>query len=648
MDRTAMPSSVAIRRLFQDPDASLRAHHDAQASSHTEYCAVLFLLLHQGADIPKASRARILAAAWARRDYELADALLARDEAFSLPQVLAALAMLDAPRRARQLRAKLATARASRASKLREQINELEREDDVGSLSGALAKRVRAWVRTIPAATLSAWALSMPREPWVQLADMVHLNPNTDFAAAESDAADAGGGRAAGRGGGRGRVRARPEPAGTFLDVMFGKPPREGTAMHACQSISAENVAEVCARYDLPYSFVRTKVPSLPPDVRCRIASYMPVDQLIWYHEELACPEVDAVLLKRLRAGEHPRQMPYGKIMERLLYLRSRHREIADELLPIAEERLREIHVALEPPVLCAGDASGSMEVAIRCATVIGSVLSCVTSADLQFFNDKVFAPPVVPRTVAQVLQVTETVNADCSTAPAAVLLPLLQKKKPVKFLIVVTDEGENQVVNGEYFAPMFLKYRNQVSPDCTAVFVSFLDNPSFKGQMVTALEKLGVVPLQFRLDGRRPDLTKLDALLGLLASESSHFPRMVQLLCECASGKPSHVRAILERLKSPLVFDAPEAAPAAAAAAPTGGKKKNKRNKKKGGQQEAPEMQQQQQSSGLCVVCMDKAADTVFLECTHMCTCGACAALMKDCPVCRQKIARAVRVMKP
>lgn len=48
---------------------------------------------------------------------------------------------------------------------------------------------------------------------------------------------------------------------------------------------------------------------------------------------------------------------------------------------------------------------------------------------------------------------------------------------------------------------------------------------------MVTALENMGVVPLQFKLDGKRPDLTKLDSILGLLASESSFFSQQVQKL---------------------------------------------------------------------------------------------------------------------
>jgi len=92
----------------------------------------------------------------------------------------------------------------------------------------------------------------------------------------------------------------------------------------------------------------------------------------------------------------------------------------------------------------------------------------------------------------------------------------------------VVTDEVENGKFNGQwYFPDLFLRYYQEVYPS-KIVFVSFLENPNNKGRMVTALENMGIEVLQFRLDGRRPDLTKLDTLLGLLSSESSHFPLQV------------------------------------------------------------------------------------------------------------------------
>ena len=68
---------------------------------------------------------------------------------------------------------------------------------------------------------------------------------------------------------------------------------------------------------------------------------------------------------------------------------------------------------------------------------------------------------------------------------------------------------------------------------------VSFLEDPNSKGRMVRALESFGIVPLQFRLDSKRPDLTKLDSLLGLLSAETNFFAIQANALAQTyTSGK--------------------------------------------------------------------------------------------------------------
>lgn len=54
---------------------------------------------------------------------------------------------------------------------------------------------------------------------------------------------------------------------------------------------------------------------------------------------------------------------------------------------------------------------------------------------------------------------------------------------------------------------------------------------------MVQALENMGLVPLQFRLDANRPDLQKLDSLLGLLATESSTFTSQITAIASQLQG---------------------------------------------------------------------------------------------------------------
>ena len=70
-------------------------------------------------------------------------------------------------------------------------------------------------------------------------------------------------------------------------------------------------------------------------------------------------------------------------------------------------------------------------------------------------------------------------------------------------------------------FAPLFKKYQDEVYP-ARLVFVSFLSSQHGNAPMQRELEQQGIkVPLQFRLDQYRPDLCKLDNLLGMLAQEA-------------------------------------------------------------------------------------------------------------------------------
>jgi len=49
--------------------------------------------------------------------------------------------------------------------------------------------------------------------------------------------------------------------------------------------------------------------------------------------------------------------------------------------------------------------------------------------------------------------------------------------------------------------------------------------------------------------------------------------------------------------------------------------------------------------SDGECVICEEKKADTALVECGHMLFCGDCAGKLKECPVCRQKVVKCIRI---
>ena len=45
------------------------------------------------------------------------------------------------------------------------------------------------------------------------------------------------------------------------------------------------------------------------------------------------------------------------------------------------------------------------------------------------------------------------------------------------------------------------------------------------------------------------------------------------------------------------------------------------------------------------CVICNDGERSFVFLPCSHVVACAACAAPLEDCPICRVEIAQKVSI---
>ncbi len=262
---------------------------------------------------------------------------------------------------------------------------------------------------------------------------------------------------------------------------------------------------------------------SLTLAMKRTVATYSSIDTLLWYHEELQSSSVDDILASRLS-----REVPsfgYGKLMERILYAQSQGYPFMEKLIPIAEAKLRSTTLPLDRPVVVCGDASSSMKVAVETATIISSLLTALTNAELRFFTHANLVPPLQPRTIRQVLNVAQTIEAKGNTAPAACLYESYQKKEIVKFFVVVTDEEENQACcNGDRWAELFEKYRKEVSPEAQVVLVSFLRNPKDVGRMMEQMGKMEVKPLQFKLNRHKPDLTKLDAFLALMSAESQEF----------------------------------------------------------------------------------------------------------------------------
>ena len=82
------------------------------------YASVLVVLLDINVDLSHASKSRILAAAWGRRDHILAEHLLSLKKTFQLPEVVRAIRILDTPRKIRQLEKKYQKTKSKKKANL--------------------------------------------------------------------------------------------------------------------------------------------------------------------------------------------------------------------------------------------------------------------------------------------------------------------------------------------------------------------------------------------------------------------------------------------------------------------------------------------------------------------------------------------------
>ena len=215
--------------------------------------------------------------------------------------------------------------------------------------------------------------------------------------------------------------------------------------------------------------------------------------------------------------------------MERLLKFRELNAlNLYSLIIPFAESDLTKFKSTLPSPVAVIGDASSSMSVAVKTSTIIASLLATICQAKLTFFNSANFESKLKdPKDVKDVLEIAHSTQASGSTSPAASLIPYFNRKEVIKTLIIVTDEEENTnatCINGKSwnFFDLFMEYRRTVYP-ASLIFVSFLHSQHETGQMykMFAREKVEDVQ-QFKFDRARPDLTKLDSILGKVCSKSS------------------------------------------------------------------------------------------------------------------------------
>ena len=199
------------------------------------------------------------------------------------------------------------------------------------SCSGALARKIRQWAKTLRPDYLEFIMLEMPKIPWQKVSDLVHFKPD-DFLVPY------------------------------FLDDMFGKTVPADSFVSVMRSLYASSTADagklfvdvvrnfpqVCKNY-ASLRLKRNIVGS--PVVVENLARNMPLDTLIWYFEELECvnKRVGDILKERLAKPESTKEVlgndsklnAFGKLLERILmFQRCGHEDVASLMIDMATNRL--------------------------------------------------------------------------------------------------------------------------------------------------------------------------------------------------------------------------------------------------------------------------------------------------------------------
>lgn len=285
------------------------------------------------------------------------------------------------------------------------------------------------------------------------------------------------------------------------------------------------NNKENCKNMEIKDPKKENEIPAEAKHILCENAC---LEDILWWYDELHSKEAEMEITNRLKNAlknneiifnTNSQRSNYGKLMDKLLTFREKKYKFTEYLIPFAEKQLNKILIK-NNNLKCVifGDASGSMEIAIKSSCIISSLLSFSLNADLLFFNSNKFKPKVIPRNVKQTINVIETTKAIGGTCMASAIYDYYINKIKVDLFILVSDEGENEKYKEYWFSSLFKKYRMEVNKNCRLFLVSFL-NVGENGKINERLKEKGINDhQQFRLHPLNPDTSKFDALLGRIA----------------------------------------------------------------------------------------------------------------------------------
>ena len=281
--------------LCQANSRPLSHHQSALKSNRALYAAVLISLDSLGVELSSSTKIRIVAATLSSKDtmdlgiHILKNCLSQSDtngwQTVTIAELVGALNMLDARRKIKTCVRKINKLAAERSSikskafkRVSDALNKAKSVEvaQVGSLSGSLVRLLKKkWCRGLSPDYLRDQAQMTSATHWRELSDMLHFHPS-EF------------------------------QLPWFLDWVHGKAPPK-SELGVCNQLKSQ-MGEGDELTDLA-SLIKAKTPwallrkvvgakELSKRQKLDITSYTSLDTVLWWHEDLACNDVDLQIEK--------------------------------------------------------------------------------------------------------------------------------------------------------------------------------------------------------------------------------------------------------------------------------------------------------------------------------------------------------------
>jgi hypothetical protein len=318
------------------------------------------------------------------------------------------------------------------------------------------------------------------------------------------------------------------KPGERAQQILFDEDPPKGSRIYALRELakagSPADQARAIVENQVPYRVAVTLVKQMTPTVLLALIERMSPQDLINNMASLKkrgafeSPQLKALIEEKLEQAKSGGRVSAFKA-EKAIEAANVSTDVKAKLEQVADAKVKaKGRIGRSTALLV--DKSGSMETAIELGKRIGSMISAVCEKELYAYAFDTMAYPIerAGGDLASWERAFAGIKAGGGTSCGVALDYMLRKKQVVEQIILVTDEGENQM---PLFVETLQKYRETLKADPNVCIVR-IGNASTLADKCTAA---GVMVDVFPFNG---DYYSLPNLVPLLAK-----PSKLELLME-------------------------------------------------------------------------------------------------------------------